>query len=115
MSFYKMKLLFRVLVIAVFMLGMTGFVQNAAPHFVEKESYIEVNGPQIAYVPMTAKYVRFDGRVRKILRVEPFTSVAAADCKCPKCCNGSCYVIVYTDVILINGPIRMLYIFWIDC
>jgi hypothetical protein len=111
----KVNIGVHILAIVVLAIGLMGSVRYGASRFVGKESYIEVNGPQIAYVPMTTKYVRYDGKLRKVLKFEPIANAATADCRCPKCCNGSCYVIIYTDMIVISGPVRLLYLLWVDC
>jgi hypothetical protein len=80
-----------------------------------RAAYIEVGGPEIAYIPFNTNYVKYKGEVRKIIRIEPYREQAAEDCQCPKCCGGSCYIIVYSDVIILAEPMRMLYRIWIDC
>jgi hypothetical protein len=77
--------------------------------------YIEVAGPEIAYIPFNTNYVKYKGEVRRILRIEPYREQVATDCQCPKCCSGSCYIIVYSDTIILSEPIRTLYLIWIDC
>jgi hypothetical protein len=78
------------------------------------EDLIEVHGPQTAYVPTTAKYVKYDGAVRRVVKfaaaLEP-----GEDCPCPRCCDGRCYVIVFTDPVTPGGPLRVPYILWLEC
>lgn len=77
--------------------------------------YVEITGSEIAYVPHTADYVKIDGRLRRIVKFEPYRRRAETDCRCPKCCDGTCYIIVYSDVVIFNQPIRLLYFLWLDC
>lgn len=105
----------RISLFCILLLGLVARVQKADPAFVEKANYIEVHGPDIAYVPMTAKYVKYDGIVRKISKFCAIQNVGEKDCQCPKCCDGSCSVTIYTDLILPGGPLRGLFILWIEC
>ena len=105
----------RISLFCILLLGLVARVQKADSAFVEKANYIEVHGPDIAYVPMTAKYVKYDGIVRKISKFSAIQNADEKDCQCPKCCDGSCYVIIYTGLIFPSGPIRVLYILWIEC
>lgn len=78
------------------------------------EDLIEVHGAKAADVPTTAKYVAYDGSVRRILRFsEALTE--GEECPCPRCCGGRCYVIIYTDPISPGGPLRVPYILWLEC
>ncbi len=77
--------------------------------------YIEVHGPDIAYVPMTEKYVKYDGLVRKISRFSAALNSGEEDCKCPNCCNGHCYIIIYTGIISPVGPLMVPAILWLEC
>jgi hypothetical protein len=81
----------------------------------EKDAYIEVHGPSIAYVPLSAKYVTYDGMVRKVSRFSATLLTGEEDCQCPKCCNGRCYVIVYTDFIFPGGFKRIPFFIWLEC
>lgn len=78
-------------------------------------SCIEITGQGIPYIPQTAAYVKIEGRLRKILKFEPYRQPVETDCKCPKCCNGTCYIIVYSDAIILCQPIKLLYFLWLDC
>ncbi len=75
---------------------------------------IEVHGAEPACVPSTAKYVTYDGVVRKVVKFSE-TLDEGEDCPCPKCCDGRCYVIVFTDPITPGGPLRVIYILWLSC
>ncbi len=96
-------------------LALSAAVQEAGPPILEKGPMIEVHGPDIAYVPATARYVTYDGVVRKIVRFSAALNKGEEDCQCPKCCQGRCYVIIYTDLVLPGGPLRILYILWLEC
>jgi hypothetical protein len=82
---------------------------------VEGGDYIEVHGPSIACVPLTAKYVKYDGIVRKIAMFAEALSPGDEDCQCPKCCEGHCYVVIYIGFVSPSGPVRMLAILWLEC
>ena len=99
----------------ILLLGLVPRVQTANPAFGEKDTYVEVHGPNIACVPITAKYVKYDGIIKKISRFSAALSTGEEDCQCPKCCNGHCYIIIYTNIISPAGPLRILAILWIEC
>ena len=105
----------RISLFCILLLGLVARVQKADPAFVEKANFIEVHGPDIAYVPMTAKYVKYDGIVRKISKFCAIQNTGENDCQCPNCCDGRCYVIIYTNIISPAGPLRILAILWIEC
>jgi hypothetical protein len=99
----------------VFSIGLVIAVLNAGSSTPKKDSYIEVGGSKIVYVPRTAKYVQFNGQIRRVVRFDSTLSAGERDCKCPKCCNGYCYVIVYTDSVPDSNPISPLYVLWVSC
>jgi hypothetical protein len=99
----------------VFSIGLVIAVLNAGSSTPKKDSYIEVGGGKIVYVPRTAQYVKFNGQIRKVVRFDSTLSVGGNDCKCPKCCDGYCYVIVYTDSVPGSNPISPLVILWASC
>ena len=96
-------------------LALSAAVQEAGPPILEKGPMIEVHGPDIVYVPTTAEYVTYGGVVRKIVKFSAALNEGEEDCQCPKCCQGRCYVIIYTDPVLPGGPLRILYILWLEC
>jgi hypothetical protein len=100
---------------SLFSLGLVTALLKASSHFLEKPSYIEVNGPNIAHVPRTAKYVKYNGQTREIVRFAATISEAEQDCKCPNCCSGYCYVIIYTDAIIVTTPVIILSVLWLKC
>jgi hypothetical protein len=112
-SIYKRVVL--IVFTCVFSIGLVIAVLNAGSSTPKKDSYIEVGGGKIVYVPRTANYVKFNGQVRKIVRFASTLSAGEEDCKCPKCCDGNCYVIVYTDSIPGNKPILPLWVLWLSC
>jgi hypothetical protein len=62
----------------------------------ESKEYIEVCSKGIVYVPLDTKFVKCNGIIRKVMgftRILPMET----DCECPKCCDGSCWVIIYGD------------------
>jgi len=99
----------------VFSIGSVIAVLNAGSSIPKKDSYIEVGGSKIVYVPRTAQYVKFNGQVRKIVRFASTLNAGEKDCRCPTCCNGYCYVIVYTDRVPGSNPISPLAILWVSC
>jgi hypothetical protein len=99
---------------AVF-IGLVIAVLNTNASTPKKDSYVEVGGNKIVYVPRTAQYVKFNGQVRKIVRFASTLSVGTEKCGCPNCCNGYCYVIVCTDSVPGTAPILPLSILWVSC
>ena len=99
----------------LFLIGMASGIPNAATAQRNVESYIEIVANRITYVPRAAQYVKVNGQVRRIVRFASELTKAEEDCKCPHCCNGSCYIIVFTDSILLNKPIVMLGFIWVEC
>lgn len=99
----------------VFSMGLVIAVSNAGSSTPKKDSYIEVGGGKIVYVPRATQYVKFNGQIRKIVRFASTLSSDEIDCKCPNCCNGSCYVIIYTDGIPGRGPIIVMWVLWLSC
>jgi hypothetical protein len=91
-------------------------VQGTAPGVTttDFQKLIEVHGPETAYIPSTAKYVKYDGVVRRIVKFSE-TLEEGEDCPCPRCCDGRCYVIIFTDPITPGGPLRVPYILWLEC
>jgi hypothetical protein len=99
----------------VLVLGAVAIAQMANHPPGSGKALIEVHGPDIAFVPLTAKYVTYDGEVRKIVKFTETIEGGKEDCKCPHCCDGNCYVIIYTDLALPGGPVRSLFFLWIEC
>lgn len=96
-------------------LALSAAIQEAGPSRPEMGPLVEVHGQDIAYVPATAKYVTYDGVVRKIVKFSAALNEAESDCRCPNCCDGHCYVIIATDPVNPGGPLRILYIIWLEC
>jgi len=99
----------------VFSIGLVIAVLNAGSSTPTKDSYIEVGGGKIVYVPRTTQYVKFNGQVRKIVRFASTLSAAEQGCQCPNCCKGSCYVIIATNASPVKGPIIILAVIWLAC
>lgn len=112
-SIYKRIVL--IVFTCVFSIGLVIAVLNAGSSTPKKDSYIEVGGGKIVYVPRTANYVKFNGQVRKIVRFASTLSAGEKDCKCPRCCDGYCYVIVYSDSVPGRNPILPLFVIWLSC
>jgi hypothetical protein len=99
----------------VLSLGLVIVVLNAGSSAPTKDTYIEVGGGKIVYVPRTAQFVKFNGQIRKIVRFASTLSADEKDCQCPNCCRGYCYLIIFTDGIPGKGPIITLSVIWFSC
>lgn len=71
--------------------------QNAQSTIKEIGGYVEVGANGLAYVPSDAVYVKYYGIVRKVVEITDFLSMSETECECPNCCDGFCFVIIYTD------------------
>ena len=80
----------------------------------ERNSYIEV-GCRIAYVPPTARFVKVNGQIKRIVRFASALSKEERDCQCPNCCKGSCYVIIFSDSVPSGNLVFPLAIVWVSC
>lgn len=99
----------------VFSFGLVTAFLEANYYLSGKETYIDVSGPKIAYVPRTTKYVKYNGQVREIIRFATTISENEKNCACPNCCSGYCYVIIYTDVIPTKSQLVILAVIWFKC
>jgi hypothetical protein len=61
----------------------------------ESKDFIEVCSKGVAYVPFDTKFVKCNGIIRKVMGFARFLTDAVADCECPKCCDGSCWITIY--------------------
>jgi hypothetical protein len=112
-SIYKRVVL--IVLACVFSIGLVIAVLSAGSNTTKKDSYIEVGGGKIVYVPRTTQYVKFNGQIRKIVRFASTLSAEEQDCQCPNCCKGSCYMIIFSDGIPGKGPIITLAVIWFSC
>jgi hypothetical protein len=78
--------------------------QNAQSTIKEIGGYVEVRADGLAYVPSDAAYVKYNGVIRKVVEITDFISLDEDKCECPDCCDGFCYVIIYTDPGLAAEP-----------
>jgi len=99
----------------VFTLSWAAAVTSEATKPKTGDSFIDISEGSLSYVPRTAKFVRIDGQVKRIVKFTTTLSKGGEDCECPKCCKGSCYVIVFTNSTLLNMPIVILGIIWVSC
>jgi len=99
----------------ILMVGLVNAVLAAGSYLRDRAGYVEVGGGKLAYVPRTAQFVKVDGRVKRIVKFASTVSAAEASCQCPKCCNGFCYVFVYTDSLLGGSSILSLSYIWVEC
>ena len=112
-SIYKKVVL--IALTCVFSIGLVIAVLNAGSPTPKKDPYIEVGGGKIVYVPRTAQYVKFNGQIRKVVRFDSTLSVGGKDCNCPKCCDGYCYVIIFSDSVGGGNHISPLCVIWLSC
>lgn len=97
--------------IALFFLVFSAFLYAAiaANSYVNESSrYIEVCANGIVYVPLNAKFVKCYGVIQKVVRFSDVLTEGVEDCRCPKCCDGDCFVVVADE----HGGFRFL---WISC
>jgi hypothetical protein len=109
------KKLILVALACAFSMGLVSAVQKAVPPIPDRDSLVEVAGNAVAYVPRTAQYVKYHGKVRPIMKFASTLTEGEKDCKCPKCCDGWCFVIIYTDSLSISNPIIILSVIWLRC
>lgn len=101
----------KIKLIALFFLVSSAFLYAAiaASSYVDESSrYIEVCANGIVYVPLNTKFVKCFGVIRKVVRFGDVLTEGVEDCRCPKCCDGDCYVLVADE----HGGIRFL---WASC
>jgi hypothetical protein len=79
------------------------------------DEYIEVHGSGVPCVPLATKFVKYDGEIRKISKFAVVLDAGVLDCQCPHCCDGECYIIVFTEIIIGGSPVRVPAIIWIPC
>ena len=85
------------------------------------EQLKEVCRQGIVYLPPGTKYIKCNGKVKRINRITPLTDEGES-CICPQCCGGECAVIVSCDVYFeqsdcgYDGHDQIgLCLIWIDC
>jgi len=81
----------------VILLGLTSAVVKASAYLSEQKTYVEVAGDRTAYVPRDAQFVKYHGQVRRITTWAAAPASDPKDCKCPHCCDGTCYIWIYSD------------------
>jgi len=125
--------LIRYILIVCAVSGLVSAYLRANSFISDYKRYVEVCSDGIAYVPKDAKFVKCNGIVRKILRFEQAVVLEVDPCKCPKCCEGECYVIVNSEPSpeSQSGPVQNspspadtnfrersdldVYVLWISC
>ena len=115
MSYAMRKRVLMAGITCFFLLGAASLIPKAATGQSQAADCIEIMANRITYVPRTAQYVKVNGQVRRIVKFATQLTKAEEDCKCPHCCKGSCYIIVFTDGIILNKPIVMLGFIWVEC
>jgi len=86
----RYPLLISMMLVLVFSLS-AGIETDLYPR--DGEGIREVCRDGIAYIPPGTKYVKCNGKVKKILRITPLMEDDES-CLCPKCCGGECGIIV---------------------
>ena len=71
--------------------------QNAQSYIKEIGGYVEICANGLAYVPSDAAYVKCNGVIRKVVGITDALMMSEIDCECPNCCDGFCFIIIYTD------------------
>ena len=118
----------------VLLLGLASAMVKASAYLEEQRNYVEVAGDRTAYVPGDAQFVKYHGQVRRIVRWASSLGSDPKDCKCPRCCDGMCYITIYSDKLpddkgasappagllsdkadLGKGAAILLLIIWINC
>ncbi len=99
----------------VLVLGLVIAVLEAGSYLQERDGYIEVGGGKTVYVPGNAQFVKVNGQVKRIVRFASTVSSAPANCQCPNCCEGICYVVIYTDAIVGGKSVLSLGVAWVKC
>lgn len=79
------------------------------------DEYVEIHGSGIAFVPLSTKCVKYRGEIKKISKFSIVLEAGTLDCQCPNCCNGECYIVVFTEIIVGGSPVRVPAIIWIPC
>lgn len=110
---FKSRTLIVLLTVVLFGVPSEGFkLDQAGPRM---DGYIEVHGPGISLVPLTTKYVKYDGEIRKVSKFSIVLEAGVLDCQCPNCCDGECYIVVLTEIIIAGSPMQVPAIIWIPC
>lgn len=62
----------------------------------DSSKYIEVCSNGIVYVPPETTFVTCHGRIMRVIAIVPQDEQArvAANCNCPRCCDGACAVTI---------------------
>jgi hypothetical protein len=70
---------------------------RAESYIQEADRYIEVCARGTVYVPANVSFVKCYGVIRKVAFITETITEEEDDCKCPKCCDGLCYIIIFGD------------------
>ena len=95
-------------------IGLVIAVLNTDASTWKKGSYFEAGDRNVVGVPGTAQYVEPSGRAGKIVRLASLTEVQEG-CRCPKCCDGYCYVTIYTVCVPGSVPFLPMAILVVSC
>jgi len=85
------------------------------PFGIRADEYIEVHGSCVPCIPVGTKFIKYDGKIRKVLKFKLVLEAGIMDCQCPNCCNGECYIVVFTEIIVGGSPVRVPAIIWLPC
>jgi hypothetical protein len=72
-------------------------ILNAQTYLTDIKSYVEVCAKGTAYVPRDAKFVRCYGVIRPVAAIVDSLNEDEIECECPYCCDGFCYIFIFTD------------------
>jgi hypothetical protein len=99
------------LVVVIFLTTAYSVGTKATEATMSSSGLIEVCSRDRAYVPPGTRYVTCRGKIMKVLGMAPMADGAEAqviqDCFCPKCCGGTCAVIVSCESLTVtssSGP-----------
>jgi hypothetical protein len=80
--------------VVVLLTGISSLGVQSELYPVDESHLIEVCADGIVYVPPGTKFVRCNGKIRKVDRIEEGVFRGEESCRCPNCCQGMCWVVV---------------------
>jgi hypothetical protein len=83
-----------VVVMVVLLAGISSMGVQSELYPVDESKLIEVCADGVVFVPPGTKFVRCNGKVMKVDRIEEGVVRESINCRCPRCCDGLCYIIV---------------------
>jgi len=104
-----------VLISALFLGTSSQGLKPGHPFGSPTDEYIEVHGSGVPCIPLGTKFVKYDGEIRKVSKFAVALDAGTLDCQCPHCCDGECYIVVFTEIIIGGRPTQVPAIIWIPC